>query len=456
MQGWRERRRVRRGGSGDDVLAAPIDPHSEGPALLSKLVRFVAGKGAGVDGLFILPVDPAELDALKRRVRAERESVALAGGAVRVEVAAELLKIYLDLLPEALTTAALYDAFLLAVALPPYARLAYLRHLLASLPNGFRAALRLVLGLLHRVAHAAANPPAAVRALAAVFAARLVRSDEDEEPHQAHDAPLRVALCEALVSDFELLLGARAAEPLAPAPPALLAQSPQLTRLPTGAVAWIVPRPQPPPPPPSSPRAAPAATLASFAAALSPATTAPSASGALSSSSSGPSPPTVPPHAHHPERDALAEAVEKLRLCVNAAVAAVEGAGMEEAVALARVLKTEKGALGEFAASLGAAAEPEPLLPPPAPTEERIAALRRLALASAARILVLVAAVAQAPGADAEGAEQIARRLAACVSVISSAMPLASPGAALALAPPLAPAPAPTSSAAVPVEQGPL
>lgn len=132
------------------IFGAPINPASEGPPLLGKLIRFLQTKTATTENLFVTtPEIEAEVQVVKKNILRDMathpsalndDSLQLSSYTKNAHVIAELLRLFLSSLPEPLLTFHLYDSFLLTQTIQsPADRVWAYRFLLAYLPPGFRS-----------------------------------------------------------------------------------------------------------------------------------------------------------------------------------------------------------------------------------------------------------------------------------------------------------------------------
>ncbi len=121
-------------------------------------------------------------------------------------VIAELLKVYLASLPEPLLTFQLYDSFLLTQTIHLRTdRVWAYRFLLAYLPPGFRASVKLLLTLLSNLSKNSEFNRMDALALAEVFAPYFLRPDE-ELYYMKDDRPLIVNIVALLIQEYVFFL----------------------------------------------------------------------------------------------------------------------------------------------------------------------------------------------------------------------------------------------------------
>lgn len=190
----------------DGVFGMPIERDGEAPPILSKVLRYLLQKGVTTEGIFVVtPHATKELQALRRHLKTERESVQISSHTKNPHVVAEVTKQFLQMLPEPLLTFEHYDAFLLLLNVKRHDdRMAVAKQLISRLPNGFRSTVKQVLGLLSRVVAHRDYTKVTASSMAAIFAPIFLRAPLVH--YRQFDAPLAERLMEMLITEYDAIV----------------------------------------------------------------------------------------------------------------------------------------------------------------------------------------------------------------------------------------------------------
>ncbi|GAM23976.1 hypothetical protein SAMD00019534_071510 [Acytostelium subglobosum LB1] len=169
------------------LQGTPIPHNSEGHPILLKLVRYLHTKGTSLEHVFKVQSHDfnEEFQLVKKNLLrdisvGDGEQVQLSSLTNNPHVVAELLKQYLLYLPEPLFTYQLYDSFLLTnTILSKQDKLWAYRFLMAYLPQGFRATIKNVLGLLSKIHSNNSVTKMDSQQLAMIFARAFLRPEEE-------------------------------------------------------------------------------------------------------------------------------------------------------------------------------------------------------------------------------------------------------------------------------------
>jgi hypothetical protein len=198
------------------LFGAPINPNGDAPPLLGKFSRFLQQKALNTENIFqAQPNLDAEVQQVKKLLlkdhqspESSNENLQIASYTRNPHVIAELTKQYLASLPEPLFTFQLYDSFLLTHTISNESdRVWAYRFLLAFLPPGFRASVKLMLTLLHRITLSYENSRMDSRALAEIFGPYFLRPEE-ELFYMKDDQAVVVDIITLLIQENEAVLKA--------------------------------------------------------------------------------------------------------------------------------------------------------------------------------------------------------------------------------------------------------
>lgn len=190
------------------------------------------------------------------KIGGDNDSLQLTSYTKEPLVIAELLKQFLASLPEPLLTFQLYDSFLLTQTIQaPSDRVWAYRFLLAYLPPGFRASVKLVLTLLFSLSRNSEINRMDAGYLAQVFGYYMLRPDE-ELYYMRDDSALINEIVALLIHEYENVLRA--------APVGASRSASNLLALSSQSISALAPVP-----PPSTPTPAPAPAPAPVPAATS-------------------------------------------------------------------------------------------------------------------------------------------------------------------------------------------
>ena len=130
----------------------PIEPNTEGPPILLKLIEFLKSNSTEMNQLFIKALEEKELNLVKKKIKLDGHHVDLKSYAKDSKIVGELIKQYLIALPESILTFERYDSYILAIHLQNKDdQIAHLKNLITTLPTPNRNVCTKLFSLLNTI-----------------------------------------------------------------------------------------------------------------------------------------------------------------------------------------------------------------------------------------------------------------------------------------------------------------
>eukprot|EP01091_Cochliopodium_minus_P017236 TRINITY_DN6694_c0_g1_i1.p1 TRINITY_DN6694_c0_g1~~TRINITY_DN6694_c0_g1_i1.p1 ORF type:complete len:645 (-),score=192.27 TRINITY_DN6694_c0_g1_i1:371-2305(-) len=136
----------------------PIDPNTEGPPILLKLIDYLKSNALELNQVFIQKVQEKDLVLIKKKIKLDDHHVDLKSYIKDSRVVGELIKQYLLALPEPLLTFERYDSFIIySQLLNKDDQITHIKGLISTLPNANKITCTKLFSLLHMICNNSSN-----------------------------------------------------------------------------------------------------------------------------------------------------------------------------------------------------------------------------------------------------------------------------------------------------------